>query len=385
MSQVMSERPMPRTPRRKSRFPFATTVIALMVIAGSAGALFYFSNAKIEITPNNVSAAVQGTFSAGQGATDVPYKLISVQKVASQSVKGSGTKTVTAAASGMITIYNTQPKAQALVTNTRFATTAGLIYRIHAPVSIPAGSAAKPGSVSVKVYADQPGSSYNVGPSSFTIPGFAGTPQASQVYARSTVAMAGGASGTVPVADASEEATARASLTTALGPDLEKSLAEQVPAGYVLLNGAATTTYQSLDPVAGESGQVELKVQGTATAVVFPNAALAKAIGTSVSGLEYRGEPLTLTSPAQLTFSAASIPADETSSFSFSLSGTAPLVYTVDTARIAAAVAGKTSAAAEVALTNYPEVSKAFIVLRPFWKTSFPEDPAAITIVVLQP
>ena len=385
MSQA-PETPMMRPPSGR-RFPYATMFVVIIIIAASAGALYYFSSAKIEITPSTVSAAVQGSFTAGQGAADLPFKVITAQKVASQSVKGSGTKTVNSSASGTITIYNTQAKAQALITNTRFATAAGLIYRIHKAVTIPAGSTDKPGSITATVYADQAGSTYNVGPSSFTIPGFEGTPQATQVYARSTAAMTGGASGTVPTVDAVAGAQAQTALTTALAPDLAKGLQEQVPAGYVLLPGSATTTYQDLDAVtSATAGMVDVKVQGTISAVVFPNAALAKAIALSVSGLNYQGEPLTLSATDSLKLlPTAGIPDAAATSFAFTLSGTAPLVYTVDTARIAAAVAGKTRSAAEVALTNYPEVNRAIIVLRPFWKGSFPEDPAAITITVTQP
>jgi hypothetical protein len=131
-----------------------------------------------------------------------------------------------------------------------------------------------------------------------------------------------------------------------------------------------------------------LKEQGTIRAIVFPNAALAKAIGSSIADAEfsYQGEPLTLSSAAELKLTpSGALPTDEQGSFAFTLSGTAPLVYTVDTARIAAAVAGKTYSAAEVALTNYPEVSRAILILRPFWRQSFPEDPAEITITVQNP
>jgi hypothetical protein len=69
-------------------------------------------------------------------------------------------------------------------------------------------------------------------------------------------------------------------------------------------------------------------------------------------------------------------------SFSFTLSGTAVLEYTVDPVRIAAAIAGKTRAEAEVALTNYPEVKRAVLILRPFWRKVFPEDPTAIAVSV---
>lgn len=371
----------------KPRFPYVTLIAVVVIVAGSIGALVYFSSAKIDIVPNAVSAAVQESFVAGQEAGNVPFKVITAQKIASQSLKGTGTKNVTSHASGMITVYNTQSTSQPLVTRTRFATNTGLVYRIQTSITVPGGSEASPGTVVAKVVADQPGGSYNVGPSSFTVPGLAGTPQASQVYARSTSSMVGGASGAIPTVDAADEVGVRAELTTALSSDLKNALDDQVPEGYILLPGAATTTYQALDSTpSSTAGQVDVKQQGTVTAIVFPNAALAKAIALSVPGLNYQGEPLTLSSIDTLTLTLAdAVPADEMSTFSFSLAGTAPLTYTVDTNRIAAAVAGKARSAAEVALTNYPEVSRATIVLRPFWKKAFPEDPASIEVTVVAP
>ncbi len=376
-----------RSSGRSSRFPYVTLTAIVAVILVSVAALFYFSAAKVEITPNTVSAAVQSSFTATESSGTLPYEIITAQKIASQSVKGSGTKTVNSSASGTITIYNTQTKSQPLVTNTRFATTAGLVFRIHSPVTVPGGSTAKPGSINVKVYADQPGASYNIGATSFTIPGFAGTPQAKQVYARSTSAMTGGASGSVPVVDAALEAKARTALRTALAPDLAASIQAQVPEGYVLLNGAATTTYQELASApSSTSGQVEVKEQGTITAVVFPNAALAKAVAASVAGLGYQGEALSFVSVGNLLLaSPGGLPAPSATSFSFTLAGTAPLVYTVDPTRIAAAISGKTRSAAEVALTNYPEVKRAVIILRPFWRQTFPQDPASVSVTVKNP
>lgn len=375
---LLSERP--------PRFPYATLIAIVLVIVLSIGALFYFSSAKVNVTPNTVSAAVQSSFTANQSDGTLPYEVITAQKVATQSIKGSGTKTITSSASGTITIYNTQTKSQKLITNTRFATAAGLIFRIHSAVTIPGGSVAKPGSITAKVYADQAGSSYNVAPTSFTIPGFAGTPQASEVYARSSTAMTGGASGSVPVIDAVLEAQTKDALIKALTPDLLASIQAQIPSGYVLLLGAATTTFEELAPVPSETtGMVDVKEQGTITAVVFPNAALAGAIAASVSGLGYQGEPLTLAPSSNVLLTASSPLDPSATSFSFTLSGTASLIYTVDSTRIASAVAGKTRSAAEVALTNYPEVKRAVIILRPFWRQTFPQDPASISIVVSNP
>ncbi len=385
MNEPISQMPI-RPSGQVSKFPYKTLVAIVLVIAASLGALYYFSSAKVEITPTTISAAVQSSFTATKDTGDLSYEIISSQKIASQSVQSSGVKTVTSSASGQITVYNTQSKAQKLITNTRFATTAGLIFRIHAPVVVPAGTAAKPGSVVVTVYADKPGDSYNVSPTSFTIPGFAGTPQASQVYARSSVAMTGGASGNVPVVDAIVEASARHALAAALAPELTASLQALVPSGYVLIPGSATTTFQDVTTAVPQSAdKVDIKEQGTITAVVFPSAALAKAIAMSVSGLDYQGGSLSFLPASDLKLTSASLPDAQATSFTFTLSGTAAFVYAVDSTHIAAVVAGKTRAEAEVALTNYPEVKRALLILRPFWRQTFPQDPSQITVTTVTP
>lgn len=379
-------RPIRLPSDRPPRFPYLTLGIVLAVLLVSVGTLFYFSAAKVEITPSTASAAVQNSFTANRSTGTLPFETISAEKIASQSVKGGGTKTVSSSASGTITIYNAQTKAQTLIANTRFATAAGLIFRIRSAVTIPGGTAANPGSITAKVYADKPGASYNVGPTSFTVPGFAGTPQAQLVYARSTSSMTGGASGTVPVVDSALETQTRNALKAALAPDLLASIRSQVPEGYVLLPGAATTTYQELASASSATtGMVEVKEQGTITAVIFPTTALAGSIASSVAGLSREGEQLMLASPDTLVLSSNGIPGPDMNTFTFTLAGTVSLIYSVDPSRIAAAVAGKTRSGAEVAVSNYPEVKRAVIVLRPFWRQTFPQDPSAISVVTVHP
>jgi len=378
-----SREPLNLSVDKPPKFPYTTLGVVALIVAISIGALFYFSVAKVDVIPGTVSAAVQNSFTASKGTGSLPFEILTSQKIASQSVKGSGSKTVNSSASGTITVYNTQTKSQKLIANTRFATSAGLIFRIRSAITVPGWTSAKPGSITTKVYADKTGSSYNVGPTSFTVPGFAGTPQEKMVYARSTSAMTGGASGTVPIVDTSLEEQARSALKTALAPDLLEGINTQIPQGYVLVPGAMTTVYESLESApSSTTGMVEIKEQGTVTAVIFPNTALAKEVAYSVAGLGYQGEPITLTTSDNLLLATVNMPDPDTETFSFTLAGTASLTYIVDKSRISAAVAGKTRSAAEVALTNYPEVKRALIILRPFWRQTLPQDPSSITVVV---
>jgi hypothetical protein len=382
MHVAVHNEPSEESEPKRSSVP--TFIAILIVIAACIGGLFYFSTTKVKVTPATLSAAVQESFTATHSTGTLPYEVLVAEKYASQNVKGTGTKEVTAFASGTITIYNTQSKAQKLIDKTRFATPTGLIFRIRTAVTIPAGSATKPGSVTATVYADKAGADYNVGATTFTVPGFAGTPQAKQVYAESTSAMTGGASGMMPTVDATLEKDTRSALKSALERDLKVSIDAQIPTGYVLVPGSISFAYQDVAPTASATaGSVEIREQGSLTAVVFPNVALAKTIAGSITSFEYQNEPLTLSSVEGLTLTATPrLPDAKATSFTFTLSGTAQMVYTVDPTRIGAAISGKTRLEAKTALQNYPEVDQAVITLRPFWRKVLPEDPAQIEVSV---
>lgn len=364
-----------------ARFPYVSAGVALVIIIGAAMAIWHYSGAEVQVTPNLVTVSASGSYTASAAGGELSFRVISADKIASQTVQGTGTETVNSAAQGTVTISNTQKVVQKLIANTQFATPAGLIFRIHAPVSVPAN-----GSVQATVYADKPGAEYNIGPSTFTLPKLTGAAHTA-VTAKSSAAMSGGASGTRPTVNPAALATARTALKTALAPDLADELKSSLPAGYVLLPGAATTNYKDVPPsTSGATGMVDIKEEGTISAVVFPNAALAKALATQVEGTAYSGEPVTIEDPSTLTLiPAADIPDASAATFAFSLSGTAKLLSTIDPNQIASAVAGRTRTAAEVALTNYPSVKQAVLILRPFWASAFPDDPAAIRVKVETP
>jgi hypothetical protein len=380
----MGRPPMYLRPRR--RFPWATAGIAVVVVALSVGALYAFSGAKVEIVPTVNTGSVTGTFTATPSSGDLPFALVSVQKVASESVPAESTVSANDTAQGTITIYNTQSKAQALIKNTRFQTSAGLIFRIHESVTVPPASGSAPGTLEVTVYGDSAGENYNIAPTTFSLPGLAGSAQEGKVYAKSTAAMTGGFTGKRPsvsqATDDAEHAKLKDSLTSGIAADI----APKVPEGYVLIQGATVITYTPLPDAADDKGGVLVKEQGTATAVVFPSDALARAIAGQVIGQEYTGQTVTLQSVSGLTLAPAESGTPAANApFTFMLSGNASLVWKVDPTRIAGAVAGKSRTSAQSVLTGFPEVSKAYLTLRPFWRGSYPADPTDITVTVDTP
>lgn len=375
------QRPMP-SPRGGKRFPYATAAVALVVIAVSVGALFAFSGAKVSVQATENATSVTGEFIATLSEGLLPFEMVSVEKVTSVSVPSEGTETVTQAAQGTITITNQQDAPQQLIKNTRFQTPDGLIFRIRDSVTVPAAKNGTPGTLETTVYADAAGENYNIGPSSFTLPGLSGSATFTLVTAKSSAAMRGGFNGPRPsVGQATRDAKA-AEVRAKLTPEIEEELAAAVPEGYVLIPGASRITYETQPDQAGAGGTVEISEKASAVAIVFPKEALAQNIAYQVVG-SYSGQPVTLKDASGLTVTpVGDLPAVGATEFAFSLAGNTTILWKVDTSKIAAAVAGKNRDSAETILSGFPEVEKATLVLRPFWKTSFPADPSKIDVTV---
>ncbi len=372
--------PKPRKSRGGRGFPIGTALIALLVIIACAGVLYAFAGAKVTVVPVANPATVSTDLSATSGSGDLPFQLITVEKTATASVPAEGTMNANDAATGKITISNQQAKSQALIKNTRFETASGLIFRIHDSVSVPAG-----GSIVATVYADEPGDTYNVGPTTFTVPGLKGSAAYTTVTAKSTEGMTGGFVGQRPsVAQATKDAQ-YATIQSKLATDLQADLAAKMPAGYVLVPGDSFTTYDPQPDAAGASNTVTLAEKGTLTAVILPADALARAIAFKSVGT-YGGQPVTLKDVTGLTAKPAQTSvAPDATEFDFNLSGSTTIVWQVDPAKIAGAVAGKSRSAAEIALKSFPEVDQATLVLRPFWTSRFPGDPGKIKVTVTDP
>src|SRR5665213_2650804 len=123
--------PTPPPSRVKIRvgrsFPYGTALIVLVIVAVCAGALYAFAGAEVKITPTSQTGSVTGDFTATNGTGDLPYTVVTVSKTLSTVVPAESTETATDSAQGTIVISNTQPKAQTLINNTRFATPDGLV------------------------------------------------------------------------------------------------------------------------------------------------------------------------------------------------------------------------------------------------------------------
>lgn len=365
-----------------------SALVALIVIACGLGVASLFGSEAVAVRPLAAQVAVDTALvvAPSPNGDAIPYRIVTLERTETESVAASGEEEVRERASGTIVVSNTAATSQRLIKNTRFEAADGKVFRIQDSIVVPKGTPALPGRLEVTVYADQPGDSYNIAPTTFTLPGLKGSASFSAVTAASSAAMSGGFVGKRPVVSAEDRSAARGRLQQKLSEDLARLLEEQVPEGYVLLAGATKVAYAELPSAAGASGTADIREQATARAVVLPSDALGRHIARVALQQEYGGEAVRLAGGSGLTLAgleavlaAGDAPAD------VRVSGTAELAWVVAPEDIAREVAGKTRDEAQALLQGFAGMDAATIRLVPFWVTSFPEDPSQIDVTIEDP
>lgn len=163
-----------------------------------AALIVYYSTSKTVITvtlapkPSTTTLSVLVRKNADEQesnlTTAITGTLTTVEENGSRAFDNPSTgEEVPAQATGTVTIYNNYSAAQPLAATTRLLTPDGVLFRIKDRVDIPAGGKVE----NVDVYADQPGASGNIEPTTFTIPGLWQGLQ-DKIYAESTAPMTGG-------------------------------------------------------------------------------------------------------------------------------------------------------------------------------------------------
>lgn len=178
--------------------------ISTLSLVGT-GAFLFLPKAEIVVIPNASSQSVEIEFEGRtEGVTEekqIPIRVIEKEMEVTVSAETSGNSSGNGEkARGKITISNEfDTESQPLVATTRFESSDGKIFRLARGVTVPGMSEndgeKKAGIIEAEVVADESGEAYNIEPSSFTIPGFKGSPKYGKFSAKSTSKMSGGSTG----------------------------------------------------------------------------------------------------------------------------------------------------------------------------------------------
>ncbi|OHA92121.1 MAG: hypothetical protein A3J09_01335 [Candidatus Zambryskibacteria bacterium RIFCSPLOWO2_02_FULL_51_21] len=381
--------PIPRHRRGSRKRIFWASIVAFLILVFAA--LSFFNGATLSYTPKSAALAFkEDVYTAHKSGTNgLFYSVVKLSRDKGMAAAAGGEQDVSRKASGVIIVYNDSAEAQRLVVNTRFESSAGKIYRIDKPITVPAkktvSGSAQPGSVEATVYADQAGEAYNSAPTDFTVPGLKGTPRFESVYARSKTPIAAGFIGKEKVVKSEDLVVAKSSLQASLKEELYTEAEAEVPEDFVLFRSLSTFDFEDLPQTAGSGASVVLNMRGHFYGVMFKRSDLASFLAVKKLGIG-PAEPVGITdySPLNISFASA-VPEDllSSSDISFKITGAAQVVWLTDEVALKADLAGHNKSEVQGILNNYPTIAAANITVRPFWKSSLPDKPDKIKVVKL--
>jgi hypothetical protein len=311
----------------------------------------------------------------------------------SVEVMATGTKTVTAKASGTIIVYNEQTTDQRLIKNTRFQSPTGKIYRINDSIVVPKARTVSgkltPGTLEVVVYADEAGPDYNSQPTDFTVPGLKDLPQYSKVYARSKTALSGGASGTVKIVSDQAMRAAQEQLRVSLETKLRTKARSDISPSQVTYEKAFLIEIQDAvlsTSTASEDDRAVVRATGSLYLPVFDREALARAIARAVIPT-YKGEPVAVTNIDALRFTLGEMSGKElweSVEIPFVVSGNPEIVWKVDETIMKNAVLGRAEKDFKLLFNDFRNVERVKATIRPFWKNTYPTDPKDVVVEIVR-
>lgn len=378
--------------KKKNKSLLYALVIFVLVVGGGLLASAFMGGADVTVYPKHREPNVNAVFEAKKIATadELPYEIMTLEAEGERQVTASGEEMVTSQAVGTIFIYNAQQTEPIrLVTNTRFESPDGLIFKIKDPAIVPGytmeGDKKVPGVTTAEVYADEVGEEYNIGPSRFTVPGFKGEPEYSTIYAESTSGFTGGFNGMKFIIDDAELQVAQQALRTELRNSLLERVAAEKPAGFVMFHDSVTFTYESLPSVEYGENLATIKEKVLLRVPLFKEDTFAAFIAqATIPG--YDKAPVRISDHSTFTFSytdatTTSSDISNATSLSFNLTGKPQIIWTYDAEKLKADLVNANKTALTSILGSYPAIERANAVIRPFWKTKFPTKIDEIEII----
>jgi hypothetical protein len=392
--QPRQGKPSRGTPSRFKKYIVSGVVVLSILVLFFAISLIY-SSATVKVSPKIQAVSVDGAYTAKKDAKadELQYELMTITKQKSATVTASGSEHVSKKAKGRVILYNNYSKdPQKLLVGTRIENTKGLIYKIDTAVTIPGlkvvSGVALPGSVEVSMTASEPGDKYNMKVTDlagdFRIVGFKGDPKYEKFYGRLKTDVTGGLVGIEKKVDPATAATARNALRQSLLKEMIADAKAQVPADFIMFDNAYTISYQPLDNSQGAGNDVTLNEKGIFTAVLFKRDALARFTAPKeIQKFKGNAKPDKL---EDLDFKISNLanfrPADGMP-LSFTLKGVFRLIGTFSSKDLRENLVNKRLDEVNSVLSKYGTINSADVILRPFWRRTFPDTADRINVEII--
>lgn len=343
------------------------------------------SVAKVEITPYQEIVKIDSRLVASAKVSEgggLTFETVELDADDTKTVVATGFSSDGEKASGKITVYNKHGSGSLrLIANTRFETPEGKIYRIKNPVTVPGM-----GSVDVTVYADDAGSSYNIGLTDFTVPGLKDTPMYSDIYARSKTEITGGSNGNTRIIKSDDIEKARTEAKSSVSKLLAAAVIGKKPEGYIFYDKAMQVDYveSSNNPKPGDDpNKAIFKVKGVATGFLFSESALSGELVEDNKRSSRRpiggSGDVYIANLEDLDFKLLSYD-EEDSDMRFSITGDALVVWNVDENTIKDDLVKAKKEDYNDIFQKHTNIENVNIIISPSWWKRIPKDKSRIEI-----
>ncbi|TFG35364.1 MAG: hypothetical protein E4H47_01620 [Parcubacteria group bacterium] len=379
--------------------------VFLLLILFSAGGFYYFNLAKATITiwpkTQDVNVATKLTVDKGVGSLNfiekiIPGEIFEKEKVVTETISSTGEIGKEDKAEGIIKVYNEySDSTQILIVNTRFVSTNGKVFRSAARVVVPGftyddKNKMVPGSIDIKVIADQAGPDYNIAPSTFSIPGFAGSEKYTKFYGKSLQPMTGGSSEKVSQVTKEDLDNAKIALSKRAKQECESLSIEELkmketdedPAKRYLFSEDAIQTDVietfSLATPGMEADTFSYTAKAKSQTIIFKESYMTSFTEEFVLSQFPQGNNISKKSttvkimPENVNLNLGKL--------ILSLDISTKVYTDFDLSRAKEELKGKSAMESKVLLENAPEVSRVEVKLWPFWVRKIPDDLEKIKI-----
>jgi hypothetical protein len=303
----------------------------------------------------------------------IPAQIMEKEESFSFSFPVTGkTKSQGQKAKGTVVIYNEfSSTSQSLVATTRLETPDKKIFRLVKGVTVPGtnnvGGKVVPGAIEAEVIADASGEEYNIEATTFSIPGFAGSPKFEKFSAKSTEKMKGGNSagetGIVSTLTQTDLAMAKGKAETQAAEKIKETFGSSLTEEQFLVESALENTILESTPLSrvGEAvSEFQYRVKIKARTLVFSNSDIKELFKGS---LQVQGGA---SDQSAITLDYGAVNADlGNGTATIKVRGKMSISSEVDMERLKADLAGKSGSEIEELLKNYPQISEIEIDVQP--------------------
>lgn len=372
-----------------SKSKFTAMVFGFTIlVAASLAVLYKFSSVSVEITPAQKFIGVEESLKAVTAPQkgELSLEVMQMSREETGSAVPTGKKQISRKAEGRIIIYNAfSSDPQTLIANTRFETPDGKIYRIDKAIIVPGTKVVEgkiiPGEKEVNVFADKPGSEYNIELVDFTIPGFANSAKYEKIYCRSKTPMKGGFVGEVRVITEEDINKLRTSLREKITGYFLAAAKNPKPEDFLFYENAKKIVFPvSVNgPKAGdESDLLELKEGAVFYGFLLEKTELNKAFAEKYFEEKIASET-EMVNIEDLVFELKNF---TPTTAVFNLSGTAHFSRKINEDSVKKDLIAGDEKPVSI-FQKYPAIEKARIIFRPNWWKFIPNEPSRIAITII--